>query len=85
MTARCQFCEAVHPVQGGSGRQFTCSCGATGLLCAPNTEPATSVFLAQLGLSDTKADILPATLSVVWAREWWRRSSPSLSENESGS
>lgn len=53
MTARCPFCEAVHPIKAGPGGQFTCPCGATALLCAPNTDPATSVFLAELGLSDT--------------------------------
>ncbi len=34
MTARCPFCEAVHPIQAGPGHQFTCPCGAPGLLCA---------------------------------------------------
>ena len=82
MTARCPFCEAVHPVQAHPtpvGQHIGCSCGATGLLCAPNTEPETSVGLAKMGLSDTKADILDQTLSIVWAREWWRRSSASFS------
>lgn len=46
---------------------------APGLLCAPNTEPDTSVRLAEVGLSDTKADILDDRLSIVWAREWARR------------
>lgn len=74
MTARCPFCEAVHPVRGiPIGEQLDCSCGATGLLCAPSTEPETPVRLAEMGLSDTKADILDATLSIVWAREWWWR------------
>ncbi len=69
MTARCPFCEAVHPIQAGPGHQLVCHCGATGLLCAPNTEPATSVFLAEIGLSDTKADVLDDTLSIVWGRD----------------
>ncbi len=73
MTARCPFCEAVHPIQAGPGGQFTCPCGATALLCVPNTEPATSVFLAELGLSDTKADVIDEGVSIVWGREWWRR------------
>lgn len=42
MTARCPFCEAVHPIQAG---------------------PA----------SDTYADVVDDTLSIVWGREWWRR------------
>lgn len=75
MTARCPFCEVVRPIQGGSGHQFTCLCGATAILCAPNTEPEASVRLAKMGLSDTKGDILDETLSIVWAREWWRRKS----------
>ncbi len=42
MTARCPFCEAVHPVRGiPIGEQLVCPCGATALLCAPNTEPET--------------------------------------------
>ncbi len=76
MTARCPFCEAVHPVKAGReaiGQQLDCPCGATARLCAQNTEPETSVHLAEMGLSDTKADILDQTLSIVWAREWWRR------------
>ena len=78
VTARCPFCEAVHPVQAGLvGGHLDCSCGATGLLCAPNTEPETSVHLAEMGLSDTKADIIDNSLSIVWAREWWRRASSS--------
>ncbi len=66
----------VHPIPAFpnlEGRTFDCPCGATGLLCAPNTEPETSVHFAEMGLSDTKADILDQTLSIVWAREWWRR------------
>ncbi len=77
MTARCPFCEAVLPIPAVSdpvGQQLDCPCGATGLLCAPNTEPQTSVLLAEAGLSDTKADILDDALSIVWGREWWRRS-----------
>ena len=75
MTARCPFCEAVDPVRGiPIGEQLDCPCGAVALLCAPNTEPETSVRLAEMGLSDTKADILDQTLSIVWGREWWRRS-----------
>jgi hypothetical protein len=89
VTARCPFCEAVHPVPAAPGamdQRLHCPCGATGLLCAPNTEPETSVRLAEIGLSDTKADIIDPTLSIVWAREWWRRSSPSaLLQDESGS
>jgi len=42
-----------------------CPCGAPALLCAPNTEPETSVHLAEMGLSDTKADVLDQTLSIV--------------------
>ena len=45
------------------------------MLCAPNTEPETSVRFAEMGLSDTKADILDDGLSIVWARDWgWRGS-----------
>ena len=88
MTARCPFCEAVHPIPAlldPVGRHLDCPCGATGVLCAPRMEPETSVRLAEMGLSDTKADILDATLSIVWAREWWRRSSPpSFLQGESG-
>ena len=74
MTARCPFCEAVHPILTiPVGQRLDCPCGATALLCAPNTEPETSVRLAKMGLSDTKADILDDRLSIVWAREWWRR------------
>ena len=76
MTARCPFCEAVLPVPAppkAIGQRLRCPCGATALLCAPNTEPETSVRLAEMGLSDTKADILDNRLSIVWAREWWRR------------
>ena len=74
LTARCPFCEAVHPVPAlPVGQHLDCPCGATALLCAPNTEPETSVRLAEMGLSDTKADILDDRLSIVWAREWWRR------------
>ncbi len=77
MTARCRFCEAVHPIPAipdPTGQRLDCPCGAKGLLCAPNTEPETSVRMAETGLSDTKADILDQTLSIVWGREWWRRS-----------
>lgn len=80
MTARCPFCEAVHPITAlpdPVGRHLDCPCGATALLCAPNTEPETSVWLAEIGLSDTKADILDDRLSIVWAREWRRRSNRS--------
>lgn len=74
MAARCPFCETVHPVWGVPiGDQIACSCGATALLCAPNAEPETSVHLAKMGLSDTKADVINETLSIVWAREWSRR------------
>ena len=73
MTARCPFCEAVHPVQTAPGHRLECPCGAIAILCVPNTEPETSVRLARMGLSDTKADILDATTSIVWAREWSRR------------
>ena len=70
MTARCPFCEAVHPVQGlPVGERLDCPCGATGFLCAPKTEPETAVRLAEMGLSDTKADVLDDTLSIVWAKE----------------
>ena len=68
MTARCPFCEAVHPVPPAPepvGQKLDCPCGATALLCAPNTEPETSVRLAEMGLSDTKADVLDQTLSIV--------------------
>jgi len=40
------------------GERLDCPRGATALLCAPNTEPETSVRFAEMGLSDTKADIL---------------------------
>jgi len=76
MAVRCPFCEAVHPIPAAPeviGRQLDCPCGATALLCAPNTEPETSVHLAEMGLGGTKADVLDDRLSVVWAREWWRR------------
>lgn len=43
------------------------------MLCAPRTEPETSVRLAEMGLSDTRADLLDETISIMWAREWWRR------------
>ncbi len=80
VTACCPFCEAVHPIPAVAeplGQKLDCPCGATALLCAPNTEPEISVHLAETGLSDTKADILDHTLSIVWGREWWRRSSAS--------
>ena len=76
MTARCPFCEAVHPIPAVPepiGQRLDCLCGATALLCAPSTEPETSVHFAEMGLSDTRADILDDTLSIVWGREWWRR------------
>ena len=74
MTARCPFCEAVHPVQGVSlCEQLDCPCGATGFLCPPDAEPETSVHVAEMGLSDTKADLLDDMVSIVWGREWWRR------------
>ena len=56
MTARCPFCEAVHPIRAvpeSIGQQLACPCGATGLLCAPNTEPETAVRVAEMGLSHT--------------------------------
>lgn len=75
MTARCPFCEAVHPVGASTqpGRHLDCLCGATALLCSPGQEPGTAVWLAELGLSDSFADVLDETLSVVWGRErrWW--------------
>ncbi len=46
MTARCPFCEAVHPTAAGperTGERLDCPCGATTLLRAPNAEPETSV------------------------------------------
>ena len=71
LTARCPFCEAVHPVKEiPIGEQLDCPCGALAVFCAPNTEPETSVRLAEIGLSDTKADIRDETLSIVWARGW---------------
>ncbi len=74
MTARCPFCEAVHPIQPEPlGKQIDCPCGTVGLLCAPNTEPDTAVHLANMGLSETRPDILGETLSIVWGREWWWR------------
>lgn len=74
MTARCPFCEAVHWVDSVPiGEQLDCPCGAVAVLCAPNTEAETSVRFAETGLSDTKADVIDDTVSVVWAREWGRR------------
>ncbi len=77
MTAHCPFCEAVHPIPAASevmSQRLHCPCKALALLCAPNTEPETSVRLSEMGLGDTKADMIDNTLSVVSAREWWRRS-----------
>ena len=69
MTARCPFCEAVHPVPAEPiGQELDCSCGATAWLCAPNTEPATGVRMDALGYRDTVADVLDERLSVVWGR-----------------
>lgn len=74
MTARCPFCESVHPLPPDpAGVRLECPCGATAFLCAPNSEPATAVFLAELGLSDTYADVVDDGISIVWAREWSRR------------
>lgn len=76
MTVRCPFCEAVHPVPAEPiGQRLECPCGATGLLCTPKTEPDTAVRLAEMGLSDTYADAIDDTLSIVWAKErqWWTR------------
>src|SRR3990170_3397211 len=56
MTARCPFCEAVRSISGlpePVGREISCGCGAVGVLCAPKTEPETSVRFAEMGLSDT--------------------------------
>ena len=75
MTARCPFCEALHPLPPDpAGQHLECPCGATALLCVPRTEPATAVWLAELGLSDTKADVVDDGISIVWGREWSRRS-----------
>lgn len=85
MTARCPFCEAVHPL--GSllnGEQIDCPCGAVAILCAPNTEPDTCVLLAQMGLGDTKADVLDDRLSIAWGREWWRRRASSAYRIDEG-
>ncbi|MBI4608893.1 MAG: hypothetical protein HY726_07795 [Candidatus Rokubacteria bacterium] len=79
MTARCPFCEAVHPVPAAVERanhQLDCPCGATGLLCAASTEPETAQRLVARGLWDTKADVLDRTLSIVWAKERPRRRAP---------
>jgi len=74
MSARCPFCEAVHPLPPESlCQRLACPYGADAFLCAPKTEPATAVWLGELGLSDTKADVIDERLSIVWAREWWRR------------
>lgn len=79
VTARCPFCEAVHPVARAPHpiqQELDCPCGAIGLLCAPDTEPETSVRLSERGFGDTKADIVSDTLSVVWGKPWvWRWSS----------
>lgn len=74
-TARCPFCEVVHPIPARHrvGHELVCACGAIDLLCAPKTEPETSVRLAEAGLSDTKADVLDETVSIVWARAWAQR------------
>jgi len=32
-----------------------------------------AVWLAELGLSDTYADVLDSTLSIVWGRQWGQR------------
>lgn len=49
-------------------QQLDCPCGAMALLCTPKTEPETSVRFAEMGLSDTKAEILDDRLSIVSAR-----------------
>lgn len=69
--------EAVHPIRGipeRIGHRLHCPCGATALLCAPNTEPETAVRMeSKMGLRRTRADIVDATLSIVWGREsMWR-------------
>ncbi len=75
MTARCPFCEAVHPVPPEPiGHALACTCGATGWLCAPRTEPDTAVRMDAIGFRDTFADVVDDTLSIVWGREWARRS-----------
>lgn len=75
MTARCPFCGAILPVvvPDPVGRHVDCPCGVTPLLCAPGQEPGTAVWLSELGLSDSYADVLDETLSIVWGRErrWW--------------
>lgn len=81
MTACCPFCEAVHPIQTvlpHFGQRLDFSCGATALLCAPRSEPATAVSLADLGLRNTYADVVDDKVSVVWGKErrWWRSTPP---------
>ena len=77
MPARCPFCEAVHPIRTPpepSGQQLECPCGAVGILCAANTEPEVAIRLVEMGLRDTRPDVLDDTLSIVWGRDWswWR-------------
>ncbi len=80
MTARCPFCEAVHPVPAEpTGRTLVCACGAIAWLCVPNTEPETAVRMDAMGFRDTFADVLDDRLSIVWGRAWWRwAAAPSL-------
>jgi len=39
-----------------------------------------NISKSEMGLSDTKADVIDETLNVVvvWGREWWRRSLSAL-------
>ena len=75
MTARCPFCEAVHLVPPEPiGRSLHCPCGATGLLCAPRTEPETAVRMDSLGFRDTLADVVDERVSIVWGLERTGRS-----------
>ena len=70
MTARCPFCEAVHPVPPEPvGHTLVCSCGATAWLCGPGTEPETAVRMEEIGLRDTVADLVDDTASIVWGKE----------------
>ncbi len=48
MTARCPFCEAVHPVQGIPDELLNCPCGATALLYVSNAEPETAINLVEM-------------------------------------
>ena len=66
MSARCPFCEAVHPLPPDpAGQRLRCPCGAVAWLCAPNTEPATAVRMDEEGWRRTRADVIDETLSVV--------------------